>query len=98
MLIGLLMILVPCAIYVLSIPVSRRLKPGLRKAYRVIGGIVVFLGGGTSIYLASYTGDQGGIAAFFFQILVILVYASLSLSLVILNWILRAKEAGTSKS
>lgn len=94
MLIGLLMILVPCAVFVLSLPLSKRLKPGLRKMYLVLGGIVVFLGGGVSIYFAAYTGDQGGIAAFYFQILVILVYAALSLLLVIMNWILRAREAG----
>ena len=98
MLIGLLMILVPGAVYVLTIPLSRRLNPSLRKAYRVIGGIVVFLGGGISIYLASYTGDQGGIAAFYFQILVISVYAALSVALVILEWILRAREAGKGVS
>lgn len=98
MLIGLLMILVPVVIYVLSIPLSRRLKPGLRKTYLVVGGMVVFLGGGISIYFASYTGDQGGIAAFYFQILVILAYAALTLSIVIVNWILRAREAGTTKS
>jgi hypothetical protein len=97
MLIGLLMILVPVVVYVLAIPLSGRLKPGLRKTYRIIGGIVVFLGGGTSIYFASSTGDQGGIAAFYFQILVILVYAAFSLSVVIVNWILRAREAGTSE-
>lgn len=98
MLIGLLMILVPVVVYVLTIPLSRQLKPGLRKTYRVIGGLVVFLGGGISIYFASYTGDQGGIAAFYFQILVILVYAALSLAVVIVNWILRAMEAGTTRS
>ena len=98
MLIGLLMILVPLVVYVITIPLSRRLNPGLRKTYRVIGGIVVFLGSGVSIYFAAYTGDQGGIAAFYFQILVILVYAAFSLSVVIVNWILRAREAGTIKS
>ena len=97
MLIGLLMILVPVVVYVITIPLSKRLNPGLRKTYRVIGGIVVFLGSGISIYFAAYTGDQGGIAAFYFQILVILVYAAFSLSVVIVNWILRARQAGTIK-
>jgi hypothetical protein len=91
------MILVPVVVYVITIPLSKRLNPGLRKTYRVIGGIVVFLGSGISIYFAAYTGDQGGIAAFYFQILVILVYAAFSLSVVIVNWILRAREAGTIK-
>ena len=94
MLIGLSMILVPIAVFVISLPFSSRLKPGLRVAYRLVGGIVVILGGGVSIYLASYTGDQGGIAAYFFQIGVILVYVTLSISLLILNWILSARGPG----
>ena len=96
MLIGLLMILVPVAVFVLSLPLSRRLKPGLRKAYLVLGGIVVFLGGGISVYFASSSGDQGGIAAFYFQSLVILIYVAQSMSLVILNWFMRARENGKS--
>lgn len=85
MLIGLLMLLVPGIVFLLTLPISRRLRPGLRAVYRYIGGFVVFVGSGISLYLASYTGDQGGIAAFFFQIAVILVYATLSMLIVILN-------------
>jgi len=97
MLIGLLMILVPVVVFVLTVPLSKRLNPGLRKAYLVLGAITVFVGGAVSIYFASFTGDQGGIAAFYFQILVILVYAGLSLSIVIINWILRARETGKAE-
>lgn len=79
------MLLVPAIIFLLTLPLSGRLGPGLRTTYRLIGGFVVFVGSGTSLYLASYTGDQGGIAAFFFQIAVILVYVTLSISIVILN-------------
>ena len=93
MLIGLLMLLMPSVVFILTLPFSGRLKPGLRKVYRFVGGIVVFLGSGISFYFASYTGDQGGIAAFFFQIAVIFVYAVLSISLVILNWFLSTKES-----
>jgi len=96
MLIGLLMILVPVAVFIVSLPFSRRLKPGLRKAYRIAGGLVVILGGGYSYYLASYTGDQGGIAAYFFQITVILVYLALSFLLVILNWLAEIKDSRDS--
>lgn len=98
MLTGLLMLLAPAAVFVVTLPLSGRLKPGLRKAYRILGGLVVFIGSGISVYLASYTGDQGGIAAFFFQMAVILVYAVFSLSLVMLNWILRARESGKTES
>jgi hypothetical protein len=94
MLFGLLMLLAPGAVFVLTLPLSGRLRSGLRKAYRILGGLVVFLGSAISFYLASYTGDQGGIAAFFFQMAVIVIYAALSLSLVMLNWILCARESG----
>lgn len=85
-------------VFILTLPYSSRLKPSLCAAYRLFGGIVVFLGSGVSVYLASYTGDQGGIAAYFFQILVILVYAALSITLVILNWFLSAKGSSNSES
>ena len=63
-------------------------------AGRCEGGVLVFwpsgnpVGGGISVYFASYMGDQGRIAAYFFQILVIGVYAALSITLVILDWLL----------
>jgi len=98
MLIGLLMLLTPCVVFVLTLPISRRLKPSLRRVYRIGGALVVFLGGATSLYLASYTGDQGGIAAYFFQIAVILVYVALSLSLVILNWVFRTRDTRNAVS
>ena len=92
MLNGLLMILAPGAVYVLTLPLSGRLMPSLRKAYRIVGGLVVFLGSGISFYLAWYTGEQGGIAAYFFQKAVILVYTAFSILLVILNWFLRTRK------
>ena len=96
MLIGLLMLLGPCVVYLVTLPVSGRFKPSVRKAYRILGGIVVFLGSGISYYLASYTGDQGGIAAYFFQIGVILAYSVVSISLIGLNWFLAVKESRTT--
>ncbi len=98
MLTGLLMLLVPGVVFVLTLPFSGRLKPGLRAVYRYAGGIVVFCGSGISLYLASYTGDQGGIAAYFFQLAVISVYAILSISLVILNWLLSSSGAIDTES
>lgn len=93
MLIGLLMILAPCVVFVFSLPFTRRLKPRLRNVYRLLGGLLVFVGGGISFYFASYTGDQGGIAAFFFQIAVIVVYSAFSVSLVILNWAMTTRDS-----
>lgn len=98
MLFGLLMILVPCLVFIFTLSLSRYLSPTLRKFYRITGGLIVFAGGAFSFYLASYSGDQGGIAAYFFQIAVILVYAAMSSATVIANWILRAREAGKADS
>lgn len=92
------MLLAPGAVFIFTLPLSGRLRPGLRKAYRVLGGLVVFLGSGISFYFAAYSGDQGGIAAFYFQIAVILVYAAVSLLFVMLNWILCARESRKNKS
>jgi hypothetical protein len=95
---GLLMLVTPGVIFLITFPLSGRLKPGIRKVYRILGGTVVFLGSGISLYLASYTGDQGGIAAYFFQIAVILVYLVLWISLFGLNWLLITGESRTVRS
>ena len=97
MLIGLLMLLGPCFVFLVTLPFSGRLKPSVRKAYRFLGGSVVFLGSGFSYYLASYTGDQGGIGAYFFQIGVILVYIVISIAVIGLNRFIAAKESRTTK-
>lgn len=89
MLIGLLMLLAPTVIYLATFRLSRKLKPGFRRWYRVVGGVIVLGGSATSFYFAAYTGDQGGIAAYFFQMAVILAYASFSSVLVTINWLTR---------
>ena len=97
MLVGLLMLLGPGVFFLVTLPLSGRLRPSVRKAYGILGGMVVFFGSGTSYYLASYTGDQGGIAAYFFQIGVILAYIVVSVSLVVLNRFLMIKESRSTK-
>lgn len=87
MFIGLLMLLFPAAIFLATLPASRRLQPKPRVLYRLVGGFIVIAGSAISLYLAAYTGDQGGIGAYFFQIAVIFVYVVFSFSLVILNWL-----------
>ena len=52
----------------------RKWKPRVRYLHQIIGGIIVFGGGSISIYFAGYTGEQGGIVAFYFQMIVIVVY------------------------
>ena len=88
------MLLFPAAIFLATLPVSRRLQPKLRVLYRLVGGFIVIAGGAFSLYLAAYTGDQGGIGAYFFQIAVILVYATFSFSLVIFNWLSNKRGSG----
>lgn len=94
MLIGLLVLICPIIVFLISLPFSRWFKPKLRKTYRVVGGILVFLGSGTSFYFAMYTGDQGGIAAYFFQLTVIAVYLVFSAIVVLLNWSLLLRDSG----
>lgn len=86
------MLIMPTVIYLATYRLSRRLKPRLCQLYRIAGAIIVLAGSATSIYCAAYTGDQGGIAAFYLQIAVILAYVLFSVVLVSANWILRRLE------
>lgn len=92
MLIGLLLLTMPIVVFLVSFPFSRRMRPRLCLLYRIIGGVTVFAGSATSLYFAAYTGDQGGIAAYFFQIFIILVYAFISVLLVTANWVLQKRD------
>lgn len=87
MIIGLLMLLGPVVVFAISLEYSRSLRPNLRKVYRIVGGLIVIIGSGVSFYFAAYAGDQGGIAAYFFQMLVITVYLVFSMALVLMNWL-----------
>jgi len=91
MVIGVLMLVLPGIVFILTLPFSSRLKPRLRQLYRIAGGIIVFLGSSISFYFAFYTGDQGGIAAYFFQITVILTYILFTVVIWIVNGVLRRK-------
>lgn len=88
MLIAVLMLLFPIVIYLATVVPARRLIPGLRKLYRIIGAVIVVAGGATSYYFAAYSGDQGGIAAFYFQLLVIAVYVLFAVGVLIANVLL----------
>jgi|GEM_PF-1079447 len=99
MIIALLILLLPSAIYIASYPASRWLEPTVRKAYRGLSGIIVFCGSSVSLYLAAYNGDQGGVGAYLFQLIVISSYVVLSLSLIVLNIFHRKKlQAGKALS
>ena len=86
------MLIIPIAVFVLSIPLSKRLTSTLRKFYLVVGGIVVFIGSGIAVYFAAYTGDQGGIAAYFVQVAVIFVYVLLLVTVLALNLISKIRK------
>lgn len=85
------MLLAPIIVFMITIPFSRWLKPRLRRLYLVFGGISVFCGSGISLYFAAYTGDQGGIAAYLFQMAVIVIYVSFMLAMASLNCLLRIR-------
>lgn len=87
------MLLAPIIVFMITIPFSRWLKPRLRRLYLVIGGITVFFGSGISLYFAAYTGDQGGIAAYLFQMAVIVIYVSFMIAMASLNCLLRIKSS-----
>ena len=74
MMTGLLMLAAPAVLYFVAWPLSGRFRPGLRLAFRFVAALVAFPGSGMSVYLAAYTGDQGGIAAFYFQAGVIILF------------------------
>lgn len=68
-----------------TLAASSRLKPQLRWLYRIVGGTIVIVGSNFSLYLAAYTGDQGGIGAFFLQMAVIVAYVLFSVLLVAIH-------------
>ncbi len=72
--IGILLLLFPAALYAVSLLWLHRLTGKLRLMYLTLGAIIVFGGSFVSFYFAMYTGDQGGIAAFLFQLFVITTY------------------------
>jgi len=91
MIIALIILLLPSVIYIATYPASRWLEPKVRKAYRVLSGIIVFCGSFFSLYLAAYGGDQGGVGAYLFQLIVNCSYLVLSLSLIAFNIFSRKK-------
>lgn len=79
------MIVVPVTVFLASLRLSARLRPRLRRVYRMVGGLIVMLGSSITLYFAAYTGDQGGITAFYFQAAVVLLYVVFSVSLISVN-------------
>lgn len=92
------MLVTPIVIYLATFPVSGRLRPRVCKIYRTTGGIVVFFGSATSVYFAAYTGDQGGIAAFYFQVVVIFAYLILSTFLLTANYFFTKRDKNRNES
>lgn len=77
------------AVYIGTFSLSGRLRPVLCVLYRVTGVIVAIGGGGFSFYLAAYSGDQGGIAAYFFQLAVIAFYILLAVLVVVAHYVMQ---------
>ena len=92
MITGLLLLFAPAVAYLVSLPVSQRFTPFLRWSFRIVGGIVVFGGSSISLYFAAYTGDQGGIAAFFFQLFVIAAFALFAAVFFAIHWSMRKRS------
>jgi hypothetical protein len=90
---ALLMLLGPVLVFLVTLPFSQKLRSGLRRVYRFAGGFVVTCGPAVSLYFAMYSGDQGGIAAFFMQVLVIATYVLLCVLTVMIELYLRFTSA-----
>ncbi|PIP81392.1 MAG: hypothetical protein COW84_00150 [Gammaproteobacteria bacterium CG22_combo_CG10-13_8_21_14_all_40_8] len=88
MLIGFLLLVTPAVVYLVSFKASARLISRLMYLYRILAGLIVFLGSAVSLYLASCNGDQGSIAAYFFQLAVIISYLFLIICVILANWYL----------
>jgi len=85
MTVALLMLLGPLVVYLLTLPLTGHLERRLRRFYRYVAGFWVVAGSAASCYLAAYTGDQGGIAAFFMQLAVVVGYLVLGVSVLLLH-------------
>jgi hypothetical protein len=86
------MLLGPLVAFLVTLPFSGKLRPGLRWTYLLAGGFVVICGPAISLYFAMYSGDQGGIAAFFMQAFVIAVYVVLCVVTVAIELSLRFRN------
>ena len=93
MIIGLLVLVTPTVVYLFTFSLSVNLVQPLCWIYRIFGGVIAIIGSLVSLYFAAYSGDQGGITAFYFQIVVILVYI-LFLFIVIIANVLARKSKG----
>jgi hypothetical protein len=85
--IALMLLLAPAVAYLASLPFTRRLSPLLRRTYRLLGAVIALGGPAVTVYLTMYGGDQGGIAAYFFQLGVIAAFILLSAQTVAIYWI-----------
>lgn len=92
MLIGMLMLILPIVVYIVSVPFTGRLNKRLRYIYIIGGGVIVFVGSSISIYFAMYTGDQGGIGAYIFQLFVISAFVLFTFCLVTLHWFSKKRK------
>ena len=90
--IGLLLLVLPIAVYGGTFFLAKKLSLEWCRWYRIIGALLVFGGSGVSVYFAGYSGDQGGIAAFYFQLLVMASYLLFSGVILIGNWFFQSRQ------
>lgn len=83
--VALVVLTFPSLLYLASLFLIRKLRKGLRWFYVILGGLLVFGGGACAVYAAAYAGDQGGITAFYLQLLTLLVLIALALGVMVLQ-------------
>lgn len=71
MLAALLLWSLPWCFYLLSWGLFKYLPSVFRRSFYALNGVLLLLGTGLSVYFAGYSGDQGGIAAAFIVLLML---------------------------
>lgn len=81
--VGIGLLLCPCVVFLVSLFWRHRLTGKIRLLYIFLGAFIVFGGSSVSFYFAMYTGEQGGIAAFFFQLFVVATYLVFAIAVIL---------------
>jgi len=95
MIITLLVLVLTCVVFLISLPYSVKLKRSLCAAYRITASIIVLGGSTISIFLTTFTIAQEKADAYIFQLLVTAVYILFSVFIIAMHWL--SQQTRTAK-
>lgn len=87
-----LILLAPVVLYLLSLPLSVRLPAVLRTVYRLAGAGLVFPAAAAAVYFAGYSGEQGGVPAYFVQLAALISLILLMAAIGLAHWVKRRRQ------